>query len=85
MVPQELSWDWINSFESCKCSLITKRNKEYGSLKKWNTGNIRGFQGSSPGMIDASDLMTSTSMKIVPNRANYRDLAKLHFGIDGLT
>ena len=49
--PRNFSWDWINSFESCKGSSIPKRNKELSSLKKrGNTGNIGEFPGNSPGI-----------------------------------
>ena len=43
-VPQELFMGLDNSFESCKGSSITKRNKELGSLKK---GGIWGILGNS--------------------------------------
>ena len=45
--PRNFSWDWINSFESCKGSSIPKRNKELSSLKK---RGIRGISGNSPGI-----------------------------------
>ena len=44
-VPQGLLWDWINNFESCKRSSITKKNKEHDSLKRGEYGEYRGIHG----------------------------------------
>ena len=46
-IPGVVLWDWNNNFESCKCYLILKSNKEHGSLKK---GGIQGTLGNSWGI-----------------------------------